>query len=433
MNAAVVVVPPAAQTDAAGPAVAPKAPAHEPAPARPFESVLQGKASVRRTADQAPARPGESDRGKQATAPEKKATDAGPAEAQELVVPNGINLALTPAATGSGGTSDVAPGGAGADVAAMQAEIQDAQAQVLAAGGPAESAGEAGAQQHGLTGQKDALANENPNLTQTPDRGAALEAVMKASAAAAKDGAGQMAAAEGGRGKLDATDREAMSREAAKPTASEMPKGKDAEQVAAAVRSQAVPPEKATEVRPGQSSVQTGTERSESPAAVAPDKVAVMSDGAPAREAPEAGASPEPQVSRQQLADQVVRAARLNLARGASRFEMRLEPPSLGRLGVVMDLKDGALNISFKVESQAVKEALQSSLPQLREALASQGLNVEGFDVQGSWRGARQQDDSRPEPGLGQWSGGSRAQEADGISAGVQAVRAGSGLLDCWA
>jgi len=420
MNAAVVVVPPAAQTDAACPAVAARAPAHEPAPARPFESVLQHKVNVQQAADQDPAEPDKQDGGKQVTEPEKDSGETGPAEAQELVVQGGINITLPPVATGPGGTSNVAPGGAAADLAAMQAQVQDASPQAVAADGPAGSAGEA-------------QAGEHPNLTQTLDRGAALEAVVKASAAVAKEEASQKAAAEGGRGKFEAVNQEAASKEPAPAAASETSTAKDLKQMAAAVKGQEALPETAAEMRPAPSSSQTGAERSESPAAAAADKVAVTSEGAPAREGPEAGRSPEPPVSRQQLADQVVRSARLNLERGLSRFEMRLEPPSLGRLGVVMDLKDGALSIIFKVDSQAVKEALQSSLPQLREALASQGLNVESFDVQGSGRGARQQDDSRPEPGFGQWSGGSRAQEADGRSAGLEAVRAGSGLLDCWA
>jgi flagellar hook-length control protein FliK len=140
-----------------------------------------------------------------------------------------------------------------------------------------------------------------------------------------------------------------------------------------------------------------------------------------------------PIVDRQAVVDQAVRFAKLSLEHGLSRFEMRLEPPGLGRLGVVMDLRDGGLNITFRVENEAVREALQNSLPQLRDALSGQGVNVSGCDVFSSARGGRQQEGTVFQQVPGSPAGESFGSDTGGASAEVQAVRAGRGLVDCWA
>lgn len=366
MEAAVVVVPPAVPTDAAGSAAAPCAPASGYAPAQPFGAVLQQKVNGQQVADETRAEPEKQDGGNQAAKPDKEAGEAGSADAQELVVQGGINITLPGSSeqsgTGSAGQSgdgaaqavvemtggavpaesqaaeagfpakpaasqvsgDAAPGDAEAKLAAMQAKVHGTQPQIVAAEGSTEPAGEAqvkgGAQQSSPTGPGSVQADENLNLTQAPDRGAAVEAAVMSSAAVAKEEAGQKAAAEVGRGKFEVINPEA---------ATEKSKGKDAGQPAAAVKSQEALPEKAAEMRPVQSSSQTGTEHSQPPlAAAAPDRAGAGLESVPARETADAGKAAEPPVSRQQIMDQVVRSARLNLERGMSRFKCASNRPA---------------------------------------------------------------------------------------------------------
>lgn len=156
-----------------------------------------------------------------------------------------------------------------------------------------------------------------------------------------------------------------------------------------------------------------------------------------AAEGPAAGAPRSPEVGpqREAVMDQVVRSARLNLARGNTRFELRLEPPSLGRMGVVLDLKDGVLSVSFSVENEAVRELLQNSMPQLRAALTAQGVSVEGLDVHSSGPEAGEQ--QGPDTGSGgeRGDGGGAEAEASASAAATRAgaLRAEGGSVEYWA
>lgn len=119
--------------------------------------------------------------------------------------------------------------------------------------------------------------------------------------------------------------------------------------------------------------------------------------------APEAEHPAQQHADRQAILDQVVRSARLHIERGATRFEMRMEPPRLGKVGVVMELRDGAMTISFRADTESVREILQNSLPQLKAALGAQGLNIDGLDVSASGHGRDGQanTDGRGVPGNG--------------------------------
>ena len=135
--------------------------------------------------------------------------------------------------------------------------------------------------------------------------------------------------------------------------------------------------------------------------------------------------------------EQVVRSAQFNLEEGNSRFELRLRPPTLGRMAVTMDLKDGALSISFRVENEAVRELLQSSMPQLRVALAEQGVSLDGLDVQSFEREAgEQQATGGNQSGVGRGPGSGTDARSDlldePVATGADAP-VGKGALDYWA
>ena len=170
--------------------------------------------------------------------------------------------------------------------------------------------------------------------------------------------------------------------------------------------------------------------------------------------APELAGETIAEPERGAVIEQVVRSARLNVAEGSSRFELRLDPPSLGRMAVRLDLEAGALSVSFRVENDSVRDLLQGSLPQLRAALAAQGLTVERFEVAAMDRGEAEggslpADSGGPnvegdhkESGERQAaSGGSDAGAEDGTAGdgsrpeggGVTALRTGNGAVDYWA
>jgi flagellar hook-length control protein FliK len=140
---------------------------------------------------------------------------------------------------------------------------------------------------------------------------------------------------------------------------------------------------------------------------------------------------------REAITEQVVRSARFNLARGTTRFELRLEPPTLGRLGVVLDLKEGALSVSFRVENDAVRELLQSSMPQLRASLSAQGISVEGLDVHSSGHQAGEQQGAGRGPASGGPDSGANVGEGDlpeeAVQPGTGTYSPGGTEVDYWA
>ncbi len=80
--------------------------------------------------------------------------------------------------------------------------------------------------------------------------------------------------------------------------------------------------------------------------------------------------------------EQIVRAMQSSLSRGGGRVTLQLSPPELGRLRVQMQIRGSDLTASFDTENEAAQTLLQNSLPQLRQALASQGLRLVDASVQ---------------------------------------------------
>lgn len=62
-------------------------------------------------------------------------------------------------------------------------------------------------------------------------------------------------------------------------------------------------------------------------------------------------------------------------------IKLRLSPPELGSLKLEVKLQDGVMTARLEAETAAARGLLVDSLPQLRERLAEQGIQIERFDV----------------------------------------------------
>ena len=82
------------------------------------------------------------------------------------------------------------------------------------------------------------------------------------------------------------------------------------------------------------------------------------------------------------LVDQVGRQLSRALLRGDRVIRLRLKPPELGAVKIEMDIKDNVLRLEMIAENSSVKELLLSNVHELRNALAGQGVKIEGLDVQ---------------------------------------------------
>jgi flagellar hook-length control protein FliK len=66
---------------------------------------------------------------------------------------------------------------------------------------------------------------------------------------------------------------------------------------------------------------------------------------------------------------------------GQQQMRIMLSPPELGALQVQVTQKDGVITAHLEAESGSTQQLLANNLPQLRDSLAQQGLQVDQIDV----------------------------------------------------
>lgn len=86
-------------------------------------------------------------------------------------------------------------------------------------------------------------------------------------------------------------------------------------------------------------------------------------------------------INKGNLQKQIIDNVKFILKDGKSEMTMLLKPENLGKLSFEMVSERGLMVAKFAVESQQVKEIIEASLPALKDALESKGLNIEGFSV----------------------------------------------------
>lgn len=157
---------------------------------------------------------------------------------------------------------------------------------------------------------------------------------------------------------------------------------------------------------------------------------ATAAPGGPPVELPVAASPGSPQFS-QELGERLLWLVR----EGVHEARLQLNPRELGPIEVRVGVSDGAAQLSFSAQHAGTVAAVQQSLPQLRELLAQQGLQLGQADVSQQQAGAGQQ---TPQQGTSQQAAG----EARGSSAGMamggpvigERVRViGRGLVDAYA
>lgn len=117
-------------------------------------------------------------------------------------------------------------------------------------------------------------------------------------------------------------------------------------------------------------------------------------------------------------------------SRDASRAEMTLNPPHLGKLEVTLTVSGDQTNALFVSASPATREALENALPRLREILADAGITLGQSSVNAE--SPKDSDEG------GRRSGAAGAREAvagDGVAAAAPAswISRGNGLIDTFA
>lgn len=142
--------------------------------------------------------------------------------------------------------------------------------------------------------------------------------------------------------------------------------------------------------------------------------------------------------------DQVVDKARIIVRpNGASSMVIKLDPPSLGKIDMRIDVKDGSVRAAIVADSKEVKAAIEGNIENLKNSLNANGLKVDEISVTvGGDQGFKFRNDNMSQQtgaqGNGEGKRGAHGQAANGSMTGAEndslASRAGtyrhSGLLD---
>ncbi|MEA3219273.1 flagellar hook-length control protein FliK [Immundisolibacter sp.] len=157
---------------------------------------------------------------------------------------------------------------------------------------------------------------------------------------------------------------------------------------------------------------------------------ATAAPAGPPVELPMAASPGSPQFS-QELGERLLWLVR----EGVHEARLQLNPRELGPIEVRVGVSDGAAQLSFSAQHAGTAAAVQQSLPQLREMLAQQGLQLGQADVSQQQAGAGQQ---TPQQGTSQQAAGEARGSAAGMGLGGpvigERVRViGRGLVDAYA
>lgn len=79
--------------------------------------------------------------------------------------------------------------------------------------------------------------------------------------------------------------------------------------------------------------------------------------------------------------NQVLEGTKVSISDDVSEMILKLKPDNLGKLSMKIVVERGLVVAKFDVESQMVKEAIESNLEDLRNALSDKGFEVKEFDV----------------------------------------------------
>ncbi len=118
-----------------------------------------------------------------------------------------------------------------------------------------------------------------------------------------------------------------------------------------------------------------------------------------------------------ELAERIARLA----SRRAARLQLRISPPGLGGLRLVLSIRRQLLHVTLQAERPSSAAAILARWPELRESLEGLGFEVGEFSVGAD--GASAQDGSRREPGR-------RGEEADGEAAATEPASLRLQLMD---
>jgi flagellar hook-length control protein FliK len=82
-----------------------------------------------------------------------------------------------------------------------------------------------------------------------------------------------------------------------------------------------------------------------------------------------------------QIANQIIDKIKVSIAPNQTSMELQLNPENLGKVSLSVQSKNGEMTAQFIVQNEISKEAIESQMQTLRDALNQQGIKVESIEV----------------------------------------------------
>ncbi|MDW6093502.1 flagellar hook-length control protein FliK [Vibrio rhizosphaerae] len=112
-------------------------------------------------------------------------------------------------------------------------------------------------------------------------------------------------------------------------------------------------------------------------------------------------------------ADQLSERVQMMMSKNLKNIDIRLDPPELGRMHIRMNMSGDATTVHFTVATPQAREALEHSMPRLRDMLSQQGVQLGETSVQHQSSG--QQQHGYAASGQGQSSGRGSVSGQDSV------------------
>ncbi|MDD3413623.1 MAG: flagellar hook-length control protein FliK [Lachnospiraceae bacterium] len=88
-----------------------------------------------------------------------------------------------------------------------------------------------------------------------------------------------------------------------------------------------------------------------------------------------------PEANTEQIMKQIVDQIKITLKPEMTIMEMELNPASLGKVGVQIEARNGAVTAQFTAQNEAVKAAIESQMTLLKDSMSEQGIKVDAVEV----------------------------------------------------
>ena len=127
------------------------------------------------------------------------------------------------------------------------------------------------------------------------------------------------------------------------------------------------------------------------------------------------------QLSRGDMAaEQMAERVQVMLSKNLKNIDIRLDPPELGRMHIRMNMNGDGATVHFTVANQQARDALEQSMPRLREMLNNQGVQLGDTSVQQQSSGQQQRYAASGDGSGGQSASGDSRQSEENLDTNVK-------------